>query len=77
MRALNRTTVANFTVRFFIEPRDAINEANSRTRATEQQHRAVSAEGYGWLIKNAVEGIHYDGDGIIPGAVVAALKIHG
>jgi hypothetical protein len=60
-----------------VERRDAINEANSRTKATDQQHRAVHAKDYGWLIQNAVTKCVYDGDGIIPGVVVAALEIHG
>jgi hypothetical protein len=75
VRPLNRTTVANFTVRFFVERKDAINEANSRTKATDQQHRAVHAKNFGWLIKNAVADIHFDADGVIPGVVVAALEI--
>jgi len=77
MRVLNRTTVANFTVRFFVDMKAAVNEANSRTKATDQQHRAVHAKDHGWLITNAVAGIHFDADGVLPGAVVAALEIHG
>lgn len=80
--SINRTTVANTTVRFFMERHQAIGQANALTRATNEQYKAVRAylndsdsSHVGYPIENAVRKTFQDTDGVLPEVVVQALRI--
>lgn len=61
----NRVAIGTVTVRFFFKRADAINQANSYTKTTNQQHNAVPTLN-GWLVENAVTKKLFDLDGEVP-----------
>jgi hypothetical protein len=67
-----RVEIAGVTVRLFGERRDAINEANARTRLRDQQHHEMKIQ-LGYLVKNVVTGEFFDATGPLPEKVMDAL----
>jgi hypothetical protein len=67
-----RVEIAGVTVRLFQERRDAITEANARTRLRDQQHREVKVQ-LGYLVRNIITNDFFDTVGPIPQKAVDAL----